>query len=276
MANKENKKLTEDQDKDFGFPFVDVVPLEVQALNENDSEKIEETEEAPIIGEVEPVLEEEIKADITESSEQSQESKGTGTSTKPIEIKRQDRTIATKERKSSNKTPIFLSLTLLVLIVLGAMAYFLYYLPEYGNPNDAQIAEEVTTPAIPEESPTSIAVEPDLDDVVVSEGIEEERTSDVIAADVAQNQAPTLTLIQSRAGSPRYFIIVGSVVNENFARREAEKYLSDGYDTWIVFPYGDIRNFRIAIGQFESLEAATPDWEAAKKVYGNEIWILKY
>ncbi|SNS14240.1 hypothetical protein SAMN06295967_10439 [Belliella buryatensis] len=275
MASKENKKLTEDQDKDFGFPFVDVVPLEVHAVNENITEKIEETQKAPFVEEVEPTIEEEFKASNSSKSDQPQEIEEVITTTKPIEIKRQDRTIATKERKSSNKTPIFLSLTLLVLILLGAMAYFLYYLPEYGEPKE-QLTEESSRSAIIEESVTPSAIEPVDDDAVASEEILKERTTEVAAAEVVENQAPALTLIQSREGNPRYFIIVGSVVNENFARREAEKYLNDGYDTWIVFPYGDIRNFRVAIGQFESLEAATPDWEAAKKVYGNEIWILKY
>ncbi len=264
MTNKENRKHIEEEDKDFGFPFVDVVPLEIKAKKEFETEidPVEEPSEVSDVAAVQiPAISEAPK------SKEVLAKKSEVISPKAIEIKKQDRSIVKQERKKNSKMPLYFSMTLLVLIMLGAMAYFLYYIPEFEDKSQDIVATAPTEVEIIQD--VEVEASDDMDVEELTQEIEE------ISAPVA-SAVPQLKLVQSRETNPRYFIIVGSVISENFARREAEKYMNDGYDTWIVFPYNDIRNFRIAIGQFESLDAATPDWEAAKKVYGNEIWILKY
>ena len=66
------------------------------------------------------------------------------------------------------------------------------------------------------------------------------------------------------------------MISERLAREEADKYLGLNKNTWIIFPYGDIRNYRIAVGKFDNIESATEAWETAKGEFGEAIWILKY
>ncbi|MCH7409833.1 hypothetical protein MM239_10540 [Belliella sp. DSM 111904] len=272
MVKKEDKKYTDMEDKDFGFPFVEVLPLE----------EVEEPKKSVIANEIidEPAQNDEPAEVTLEDSQEVSEEK------KPVIAKEnivlaapvvvQPSKTVNKELPKKNKgAGVYVILSLFVVLILASMGYFFYYLPEIEKNQERE--DLISTSEI---DGSTLETSNETEDVTGEElpaqddSIEDTDIDNVENA--SQANEPVLTLIESREASPRYFIVVGSVLTESHARREAEKYLQDGYDTWIVRPYGDIRNFRIAIGQFESLEASTPDWEAAKQVYGKEIWILKY
>ncbi|MCH7412280.1 SPOR domain-containing protein [Belliella sp. R4-6] len=249
---KENKNNIDDQDKDYGFPFVELVPL--NDLSENIDEIVGQEQQIESIEEVES---QQIPTKVIESTIIEQ---------KP-EAKKQINEHKIVEKKKST-TPMVIGLVLLMLVVLGSMAYFLYYVP---NSDQGKVSESIEANQEPEEVSSLVTAEIDTEDNVEEETAEVEE-EEIIAA----TTEPELTIINSREASPRYFIVVGSVVAERYARQEVQQYLEKGHDTWIIFPYGDIKNYRIAVGKFDNIETATEAWEKAKGEFGDAIWILKY
>lgn len=281
MADRKNSNNNDfKEDQEYGFPFVEVVPL---ALNpesfheEIPTQEIEESETSAIADEEQTVATtEDIKQEVAPEIEPVvvENPKTESVEIKPIEIKKADRTFQTANKKKSSG-PLIMILTLLILVVLGAMAYFLYYLPEVENGQqtaNVEVQEETTN--LQSESPIETNEQPIAAEAPEAE-IEEEVIHEAPEPIVTQT-SPELTLIQSRDANPRYFIVVASVISERLARGEAEKFMGMDKNTWIIFPYGDIRNYRIAVGKFDNIESATEAWETAKGEFGEAIWILKY
>ncbi len=82
--------------------------------------------------------------------------------------------------------------------------------------------------------------------------------------------------MQSKAVSPTYFIIVGSLPNERFALTEAPKYQNRVPAVYLITPYDGIKNCRLAIGSFKSLTKANEELKRIKADYTEALWILKY
>ncbi|MFD2035901.1 hypothetical protein ACFSKL_13945 [Belliella marina] len=254
---RENRKNLDDQDRDYGFPFVELVPLEIAepanadvVVAQNEMEQEEKMEEAEALVPAASKLPEVEKVQEP-----------------PLQAKKSpDKALDQASKKSSS--PMILILLLLAIVILGAMAYFLYYVPnqEQSTSVDASEAVQETINA-----PITIEEENIQDENAVNEG-----ETQVIEEEEITPTEPELTIIQSRADKPRYFIVVGSVVAERYAMEESKQYLEKGHHTWIVFPYGDIKNFRIAVGKYDNIETATEAWETAKSEFGDAIWILKY
>ncbi|MCH7403763.1 hypothetical protein ACFOUP_08975 [Belliella kenyensis] len=270
MEKKEDKKYTDMEDKDFGFPFVEVLPLD----------EIEEAKKH-VIAKESTSTENHLEEESIESTEVTKKE----LSVKPLESMPatstkvgHSRVETYKDSSKKNKgNGLYLILSLFVVLILASMGYFFYYLPAMEN---QQLKANLLNTSDIESSSQDAAIltekKSDNDESLAQNESTEDGLISGSSEILSQVKEPVLTVIEGRSSSPRYFIVVGSVLNERHAQREAQKYLEDGYDTWIIHPYGEISNFRIAIGQFESLEASTPDWEAAKNVYGKEIWILKY
>ena len=254
---KENKNNIDNQDQDYGFPFVELVPLNdftadlVETVEQK--EKTETTEEV----ERQVVSTEVIASTIIED--------------RPAEQKTEAKKVFTEpksEEKKKSATPMIVALLLLMFAVLGSMAYFLYYVP---NADQGKVSDPIESTQ--EEIPSTVTEEIASGDVMEEEVAEVESDEEEI---LAASSGPELTIINSREANPRYFIVVGSVVAERYARDEVQQYLEKGYNSWIIFPYGDIKNYRIAVGKFDNIETATEAWQKAKGEFGDAIWILKY
>ncbi|GAB2630070.1 hypothetical protein [Belliella aquatica] len=283
MADRKNSNNNDFQeDQEYGFPFVEVVPLALNSeslTEEFPKEELEELESSAKIAEdeiinptddVKPEVVVEIEPAVVEIP------KPESVEIKPIEIKKTERTFQSTTAKKKSNGPLIMILTLLILVVLGAMAYFLYYLPEVENgPQTANVEIKEDDSDSQNESAISTNEEPLADAEEMGEEIDVEVIPEVQQPIVAQS-TPELTLIQSRESNPRYFVVVASVTSERLARSEAEKFMGMDKNTWIIFPYGDIRNYRIAVGKFDNIETATEAWETAKGEFGDAIWILKY
>ncbi len=233
--NSENNKMA--GDKDYGFPFVEVKPLQAKAKHTFEKEVI-------------PAL---PKTEIS----------------KPLEIKSlTESSLLTGRKTRKNQSPLLLSLLFLIVIILGAMAYFLYLVPgqeEYVEPLLS------TTENAQEEPPT--ALEND-DNPEASTPITDSNETD----DPSSNPTGTGELIIVNAKGPQavWFIIAGSLPNERLAREEAQELLNKGVDVWLISPYGDTRNYRLSVGRYESFQSATEALEKTKVEFGESLWILKY
>ncbi|SHM85915.1 hypothetical protein SAMN04488057_104108 [Cyclobacterium lianum] len=88
--------------------------------------------------------------------------------------------------------------------------------------------------------------------------------------------APSLTEIDGRAESSRYFLVVGSFIDDDLARDYSNRLNNSGKNTFLVHPYGDIHFYRLAVGQFENLDLALEAMNTAQNDYEENLWVLKY
>ena len=86
----------------------------------------------------------------------------------------------------------------------------------------------------------------------------------------------TLTEIKSRIDRPRYFLVVASFIDEDLAKDRAEELQAKQMNTFLVYPYGEIAYYRLAIGQYESFALAAEDIEKVKGDFKENLWVLKY
>jgi len=86
----------------------------------------------------------------------------------------------------------------------------------------------------------------------------------------------TLTEITSRADRPRYFVVVGSFVDEDMAKDHSEELNAKGMNTFLVYPYGEIIYYRLAIGQYETFALALEEINRVKDGFKENLWALKY
>lgn len=257
MSEKDNPSNSNIEDKDFGFPFVEVTPLQSVAVP-GQNKKNENSEEIVF---------------VPETSETISSGKA-NPETSSIRIKLEKKTISRKK----SQLPLLMSLVFLIIIILGALAYFLYYIPE-----SASSLEEV---AIPSPSETSTEVESITEDIedLYAENDEAEEADNIIETNdeiPVSTQAPEttnveITVVDKRGEIPYFNVIVASSPNERIARTEAQKYIAKGISVWIIFPFGNTNNYRISVGRYEDIETATKAMETAKAELNESSWILKY
>ena len=158
-----------------------------------------------------------------------------------------------KEGKGTGLTWLIL---VLLLLVLAAGGWF--YLDNNQQP---KIPEKPAATEVPEKVTPS-----------VPEPVDEE------ASPTPEEQVETYTLteVTARAASPRYFLVVASFIDEDMARDHSDALLKQGKNTFLVYPYGDIAYYRLAIGQFESFALASKEISRVKDGYEENLWVLKY
>jgi len=245
MAHRDNqdKHSKADADKDFGLPKVEITPLPSR-------EEKSAPQQQPI-----PVA---ISPEVDKTDSPSAELSA------PIPAKTEKETVTavpipevvppseTKKRRSGKWAWITVVLVLL-LIFLGLGWIW------YGQQSDrVSEPQQVTTMAEPEiaEEPEVIEEEPEI--------IEEEP------------ETFTLTPIKSRAASPRYFVVVGSFIDEDMALDFSARLNRQNKNTYLVYPYGEIAYYRLAIGEYETLARAVEVLEENQANYKENLWVLKY
>jgi len=162
-----------------------------------------------------------------------------------------------------------------LLLVIGILIAFLVvsaYLLYTRDLLDKLSFNKVNAPLVVNEEnlSTQDTELPETQEDLKLELIEEDKTETVIS-----ESKPSIISINQRV-SGRYFLVVGSLINENLANEEAEKFCKLGNDVYIIYPYGDISNYRIAIGKYDAIDLATEALEKAKKDINYSSWILKY
>ncbi|WP_297334877.1 hypothetical protein [Algoriphagus sp.] len=114
---------------------------------------------------------------------------------------------------------------------------------------------------------SSMQVSPPL---IESEAIEESGTT------IEQPKVDSLIRVERKATRPQYFIVVGSLPNERLALQESNQYYDRVDELFLILPYEDVPNYRLAIGRFNSFTQANNQLEQIKDQYTEALWILKY
>lgn len=258
MIDKEDETTRNSDDKDYGFPFVEVKPLSSAIASE---EKVSMKQEEKNPEEVQkPTVE--AEAIIPEAA--------------PIKFETEERGI----RKRKSQLPLLISLVFLIVIILASLAYFLYYLPENESSikESPQIVETVET----EEPLETVTADSEEIAETANDEVDAEQESTVSESTIQQDppviesKVAQLFIVDKRGELPFYNLIVASSPNEKIARAEAQKLIDKGNDVWIIFPFGNTNNYRISVGRYGNLESATKALESVKVEINESSWILKY
>ncbi|WP_162339563.1 SPOR domain-containing protein [Cyclobacterium salsum] len=166
-----------------------------------------------------------------------------------------------EKEKKERRSNWALWLILLLVLLIGFGAYYWGNLG-YFNPNP----EESDAPVAQSEEPAEATPEP----APVPDPVTEDPAPAVEAV------TPVLTEIAERADSPRYFLVVGSFIDDDLARDYSERLNKAGLETFLVHPYGSIHFYRLAVGQYENLDLALEAMDTSQTEYEENLWVLKY
>jgi cell division septation protein DedD len=166
------------------------------------------------------------------------------------------------EKDKDNTNSIFLVILLLIL----ALGFGLYYFGIFDRMNQQTPMEAVRVEEEPQETTPAAPVTPEPAPEPVEElpVAEEEITT------------PVLTEIEARVDAPRYFVVVGSFIDDDLARDYSDRLNKQGEATFLVHPYGKIHYFRLAVGQYENVGLALEAMEGVQGNYEENLWVLKY
>jgi len=93
---------------------------------------------------------------------------------------------------------------------------------------------------------------------------------------IAEQPQETFTRINSKEAKPGFFIVIGSFVSEEESLRFIDGMQGKFPDYFLIAPYADSKNFRLAIGKYGSWKEASAELERAKAEYPKDLWILNY
>lgn len=256
MNEKDNESSPNIEDKDYGFPFVEVTPIQVSIVLEK-KEKIET-----------------IQKNTTVSDKENSIISGIPKPSEPTLKIKSDKKVT---RKAKSQLPLLLSLVFLIVIILGSIAYFLYYLPESNsNPDTSGLIVSDETVVEAPMSDEIDNVDPDMGKME-DEGTNTEAENDIPeVVSIPEIVTAEIIVVDRRGEIPLYNVVVASSPNERIARAEAQKMIDKGKTAWIIFPFGNTNSYRISVGRYEDLESATKAMEIARVELNESSWILKY
>ncbi len=278
--------------KDFGLPYVEVTPINPAVENDPISiEKPLEVKES--IQEVNSSIEKE------EVIDQLQEKK---TEKIPVEDKPIE-SIVLKEKfeeevltaipkavyssgkeKKKNNSWVAIVLILAVLII-SVIAWQLIGQENNSQSSQVQIVQQETPKTgntsvqpVVENNPTEETQVTENQDSILNSNssLEEPVETSQTGTTIDRIGSETLIRVESKSDRPQYFIVVGSLPNEIMAISESEQYLNRASSIYLILPYEDVRNYRLAIGSFASFSKASEELETIKDQYTEALWILKY
>jgi hypothetical protein len=144
----------------------------------------------------------------------------------------------------------------MILVLLGILVGgWFYYNYSSNGVQEAAKKEAVVQEQVPEPAPPA---------------------QEIIEAPVEEVETFSLTEIKSRIDRPRYFLVVASFIDEDLAKDRAEELQAKQMNTFLVYPYGDIAYYRLAIGQYESFALAAEQIDKEKDKFKENLWVLKY
>ncbi|MGM0946112.1 MAG: hypothetical protein ACQEW9_13085 [Bacteroidota bacterium] len=281
MADKKTNTPQWSDPKDYGLPFVEVKSLSdvSQAPDESPTgsspkEVKEDLSAAALRAKtahaVKPVITHEPLAEEDEIFEE----KGQVEKASPVEK---------IEKKKSNWAVyvVFVGLLLISTVVWQLMK------EEESSPNVLITGDNLESLSLSEmetgneDVKNSLAEEEEMaesEPVEVKEEIPiaESSTNEESGTTIEQVSTGSLIRVESKATRPQYFIVVGSLPNERLAIQESSQYYDRVEELFLISPYDDVPNYRLAIGKFTSFTQANNELEQVKDQYTEALWILKY
>lgn len=246
--------------KDYGLPYVIVTPIA-------ESIQAESVEEIAKPIDVKNVKKQTIQSIQVKSIEHP-------IPTKPIE---------TPEVKKSSSSWIWIA----ALLALAVVLVIIWQMNSAVSNDDSKpvVAESVEAVASMENDQVAENSNP-LEEIQTVEdqvAIDESLTSAESITPTPQSGTTidhkaigNLVRVTEKGARPTFYIIVGSLPSEAMALSEAPQYYDRSETIYLIMPYGDSKNYRLAIDQSIGFTAMTEELARVKDQYKEELWILKY
>ncbi len=276
MASKTSDNSQWTDPKDYGLPFVEITPLHPEPI-------LKEKKEEPVKEEVvqkrellEPIVVQETEPVVAEVAPELE--------AKPEKYAPIPREVKELPEKKSSILWVWIA-AFLAFIIVGVIIYQIQKgspadTAENGSETESTIVENNQNQAVEElkNTPAQEIQSPENQQSIAdstSIQIQPAQTPQT-GTTIESKQSGTLVRIESKKERPQYFIVVGSLPSEALAVKEAALYYDRAPTLFLIYPYDDVTNYRLAIGAFGSFNSATAELERAKGLYTEALWILKY
>lgn len=275
MAGKDSDKNQWKDPKDFGLPWVEIKPIkEISPLAEPVQE--EGNSENP---EAIPLLKANSIAEKTPVAE---------TGKKKSEV--QEKLSSKPANKTSKDKKSSFAWAWIVVVLAVAVVALIFWQMQSPNSVESLPTLAETKPEIPDPKPVeeqdSLALTSkteEFQDSENQESFEKKSQADLniskpaeSGTTIAQSVKGNLIRIENQTERPQYFIVVGSLPSEQDAMKLAPGYQARVPEVFLIYPYAESSNYRLAIGKFTSFRKAAEELEKIKSQYTEELWILKY
>lgn len=274
MTTKGSDKKQWTDPKDFGLPWVEIKPLHAKPKSTGNP--------------VESIKDQELSTSFTAREEK--------LTSHAFPEKKKNKKVTEITSKSSLETPIQVkkketpSWAWLVFVLFAAVFGILVWQilkqtrqtdsPASSIPTAAQETKPAASPDQVQPESTSaepiqtpeIEVDKESSPQVFQNNIPVSQSGTTIAQDITGN----LIRVESQAERPQYFIIVGSVPSEADALKLIPYFQAKVPEVYLISPYSESKNYRVAIGKFTSFRAAAEELDKIKSQHSEELWILKY
>ncbi|MDI1321285.1 MAG: SPOR domain-containing protein [Algoriphagus sp.] len=276
MATKTSENSQWTDPKDYGLPFVEITPLNPEPISK---EKKKEPLKEEVIQKHEALKEEVHVQPELVAVESEPKLKPKTEKAPPIPVLTKE----VPEKKSTN------SWVWIVAILAIAIVGVIIFQIQKGSTSDVsenaletessavennqnQVAEELkNTPAQEIQTPENQQIITDSTSIQIQPS-----QTPQTGTTIESKQSGTLVRIESKKERPQYFIVVGSLPSEALAVKDAAQYYDRAQTLYLILPYDDVNNYRLAIGAFGSFSSAAAELERAKGLYTEALWILKY
>ncbi|GMQ28484.1 SPOR domain-containing protein [Algoriphagus confluentis] len=274
MNTKGSDKKQWTDPKDFGLPWVEIKPL--QANPKKNRKPVESFSAEAIQNPVQAEIEKPISSVSTEKKESKKvaESFSKASPSTPVQ-----------DKKKGTPTWAWLVFVLFAAIFAVLVWQILLQTRQTDSPvttNSSSVQEVKDTPSTEQMQPeitSNESIQPADNEVAKVEEVQVSENNPPAAQSgttIAQNISGNLIRIESQAERPQYFIIVGSVPSEADALKLIPDFQGKSSEVYLISPYTESKNYRVAIGKFTSFRAAAEKLDEIKSQYSEELWILKY
>ncbi len=254
--NPQGQDDVNDADDSFGLPDLDYKPLE---------EDTSETEEASSEEEAEPETEE---AESTYASESSADDQHEPEGELAQEIEEEKPTLRYQMEEESSNAPKIIGGIIVVLVIAALVWYFGFYQKQQKEIAAAEKAKQEQLDkqkAAEEEAARKMKAKADA-----AAAAEEAQ----LAAETQEQANAGVQILSERSG--RYYIVLESFVDEDFAKDFGNKVAQEGTPSFLIPPYSKKKMQRVAIGGYDSMDEAKAALNDLAEEFGTGKWILKY
>lgn len=284
MADKKSNISHWSDPRDYGLPFVEVKPLAEAGNSPSFSEETDSTkaaEEDLSTAALRAKMAQTVKPQVSHELLEEEDIPPR----EPVQekVKESEKPMPVKEPKKNSNWVIYA--VLIGIFLISAVVWQLMK----EDVQDAQPIENSLAKNPQEEQPSSLqneestslndqeesAVNQDSSTIASSPQIENSPIEES-GTTIEQSAVDSLIRIENKTARPQYFIVVGSLPNERLAVQESNQYYDRVDELFLILPYEDVPNYRLAIGKFNSFTQANNHMEQVKDQYTEALWILKY
>lgn len=170
----------------------------------------------------------------------------------------------TPEEERKSKAPVFIALIIgLVILSAGFMVWKYVIVPGNLKTKQEQEAKEKAKKAQQEAARLA----------QLKEEEERQRLADEAAAN-AKPKEGTIDVLSSP--TKRFYVVISSAVDADLTMDYAKKLSAKGVSSKLIPPFGKWKFNRLAIGDYDSFDAAQSQADAIKADYGDAVWVIRY